>query len=377
MGIAVEFENVSKHYKGTNNAATNKGGVSNLSIQIPDGQFTSILGGSGSGKTTTLRLIAGLLQPDSGCISIDSAVVAYYKTFLPANQRDLAMVFQSYALWPHLNVFENVAFGLRVRKMARTTITAMVTEMLALVGMLKYANRRPGELSGGQQQRVALARSLVLKPKLLLLDEPLSNLDAELRVQMRAQLKHLQRTTGVTFVYVTHDQEEALALSDYLIVLKDGAILQQGTPSEVYLDPHNALVAKIVSNATLVSGQVGYAANGEIFVETVHDETNQFVRIFGRLGRESTVTEGVKGYCIVRSEAVNAVAPLNHHVNPSKYNILGRVRSVSFIGRANRVEVSIGTDITFVVYDYTKQPLTSGEEVLLTYDPMEVLVLEG
>lgn len=216
--------------------------VDNLDLSIGKGELLALLGPSGCGKTTTMRAIAGLLEPKSGRISIDGRDV----TRTPANKRNVGLVFQSYALFPHLSAFENVAFGLRIRRDNKTKISSKTLAALDSVGLKEFAGRNPAELSGGQQQRLALARSLVMQPKLLLLDEPLSNLDARLRLEMRSELQRVQLQTGVTMVFVTHDQSEALALADRIVVMKDGKIIQTGVPEEIYNKPESAFVADFV-----------------------------------------------------------------------------------------------------------------------------------
>lgn len=213
--------------------------VPDLDLDIRKGELIALLGPSGCGKTTTMRAIAGLMTPQSGTIHIDGNDV----TRVPANKRGIGLVFQSYALFPHLNAFENVAFGLRLRKLPEAVITAGVEKGLQTVGLAHLAERKPAEMSGGQQQRLSLARSLVMEPKVLLLDEPLSNLDARLRLDMRTELQRVQRDTGVTMVFVTHDQSEALALADRIVLMKDGLIEQIGTPSELYNQPRTKFAA--------------------------------------------------------------------------------------------------------------------------------------
>ena len=213
--------------------------VPKLNLDIQKGELLTLLGPSGCGKTTTMRAIAGLLNPRSGTIVIDGADV----TKVPANKRGVGLVFQSYALFPHLSAFENVAFGLRLRKISNGEIKRRVGQSLETVELGEFANRKPSELSGGQQQRLSLARSLVLEPKIMLLDEPLSNLDARLRLDMRSELQRLQRNSGITMVFVTHDQGEALALADRVILMKDGLIEQMGTPAELYNTPTTVFAA--------------------------------------------------------------------------------------------------------------------------------------
>jgi ABC-type Fe3+/spermidine/putrescine transport system ATPase subunit len=224
---SVRLDNVTRRY------TEGGGGVTAFSCTIRDGEFFALLGPSGCGKTTTLRIIAGLETPDAGRVYIEDEDV----TALPPEKRNAAMVFQSYALFPHLNVFENVAFGLRARKAPKGSIPAAVEEALSYVQMEGMGKRAVTELSGGQQQRVALARAIAVKPRILLMDEPLSNLDAELRHSTRAQLAEVQKRLGITAIYVTHDQEEALALADRIALLKDGQCHQIGTPEEVLHQP--------------------------------------------------------------------------------------------------------------------------------------------
>lgn len=213
--------------------------VPELNLDIKEGELIALLGPSGCGKTTSMRAIAGLLTPTSGRITIDGVDV----TRVPANNRGIGLVFQSYALFPHLSAFENVAFGLRLKKMPEPQIRAKTEAGLATVGLTGFETRKPAEMSGGQQQRLALARSLVMEPKVLLLDEPLSNLDARLRLEMRNELQRVQKQTGITMVFVTHDQSEALALADRIVLMKDGKIEQLGTPAELYAEPATAFAA--------------------------------------------------------------------------------------------------------------------------------------
>jgi iron(III) transport system ATP-binding protein len=236
--------------------------VSDLSLDIKDGQFVTLLGPSGCGKTTTLRLIAGYLTPDHGTIHVGDRLLSSPAQVVPPDSRGMGMVFQNYAVWPHKTVYENVVFGLKLRKIPAQAARRKVEDMLALVNLSGLQNRFPNELSGGQQQRVALARSLVVEPAILLLDEPLSNLDAKLREHMRGELKALQRRIGITFVYVTHDQAEALALSDQIAVIDRGRLQQFGTPFEVYARPTNRVVADFMGLVNLVPGKVLDVRNG-------------------------------------------------------------------------------------------------------------------
>ena len=226
-----------------------------------DGEFVTLLGPSGCGKTTMLRIIAGFEKPTSGEVYIDDLQVSGGKAFVPPEKRGIGMVFQNYAVWPHMNVFENVAYPLRVRKQDRETVRSAVNRVLETVHLTPYAERLPAQLSGGQQQRVALARALVTVPRLLLLDEPLSNLDAKLRESMRFEIKEIQRQTGITVVYVTHDQTEAMAMSDRIFLLNGGAVQQSGTPAEIYCSPATPFAADFLGRVDFFKGE---AADGRI-----------------------------------------------------------------------------------------------------------------
>jgi len=232
--------------------------VETVTFTVPAGQQLTLLGPSGCGKTSTLRAVAGLETPTSGVIRVGGAPLydSRLGTNVPAELRGMSMVFQSYAIWPHMTVFDNVAYGLRVRKEPNATLKEKVHHALDLVKMASYASRNASALSGGQQQRVALARAISFSPSVLLFDEPLSNLDAKLRSEMRIELRELQRRLGVTSLYVTHDLEEALAMSDQIVVMRAGVIEQMGTPSEIYNYPRTAFVADFVGSANLIGGEI-------------------------------------------------------------------------------------------------------------------------
>jgi iron(III) transport system ATP-binding protein len=271
----LKVENLSKRYVSAD--GTPGGGVFGASFTVEHGEFFTLLGPSGCGKTTTLRSIAGLEQPDAGRISLGDVVVfdGARGLSVPMYDRDIGMVFQSYAIWPHLNVFENTAYPLRVsrtRKYSKREIADKVGRALEMVGLADFIHRPSTQLSGGQQQRLALARAFTREPSLLLLDEPLSNLDAKLREQMRSELKRLQRETGVTAIYVTHDQSEALALSDRIAVMNNGLIQQLGRPGDIYERPNSEFVASFVGKTNLFRGQLAGAApeGGRAAVNTPH-----------------------------------------------------------------------------------------------------------
>lgn len=245
MNPLLSFQSVSKAYNDEKI-------LDGIDLQIESGHFYTLLGPSGCGKTTILKLIAGFEQPDDGTIIYQNQAI----TALPPNKRKVNTVFQDYALFPHLNVFENVAFGLRVKKKDKQTIAQKVKEALALVKLTGYEQKNIADMSGGQKQRVAIARAIVNEPEILLLDESLSALDLKLRTQMQYELRDIQARLGITFVFVTHDQEEALALSDYIFVMKDGKIQQFGTPNDIYDEPVNRFVADFIGESNIVEGRM-------------------------------------------------------------------------------------------------------------------------
>ncbi len=254
----VRLERISKIYT---DPKTGKAfyAVKDVSVDIEPGSFVTLLGPSGCGKTTTLRMIAGFESPDEGEIYLGDQAI----NELTPNKRDTAMVFQSYALFPHYNVYDNVAYGLKLRKVPKHEMDERVARILSLVELTGMESRMTNQLSGGQQQRVALARALVVEPGVLLFDEPLSNLDAKLRVSMRTEIRRIQQTLGITAIYVTHDQSEAMALSDRIIIMKDGVIAQTGTPKEIYYHPCSEFVADFIGEANFLDGEVLSVADGE------------------------------------------------------------------------------------------------------------------
>ncbi len=239
--------------------------VDGVSLNIEKGELVTLLGPSGCGKTTTLRLIAGFEFPTAGVISLDGQTI----NDLPPHRRGMSMVFQSYAIFPHLNVFENIAYGLNVQRCSQTEIKRRAARVLDLVELTGLENRAPNQLSGGQQQRVALARALVMEPKVLLMDEPLSNLDAKLREQMRTEIRRIQKRLGITSVYVTHDQVEAMTLSDRVVVMNAGRVEQVGSPSEIYRRPQTRFVADFIGRANFVEGTVRERRNGCLILDAL------------------------------------------------------------------------------------------------------------
>ena len=275
--------------------------LDNISLEISKGEFITLLGSSGCGKTTTLRIIAGLEQPDAGSVWLDGREV----TGLEPNQRDVNTVFQNYALFPHMNVAENIGYGLKLKKVPKSEIRKKVSQMLELVQLEGYEKRKPSELSGGQKQRVAIARALVNNPKILLLDEPLGALDLQLRRAMQIELKHLQKKLGITFIYITHDQEEAINMSDRIAVMRDGRIEQIGTPDEIYNHPKTSYVATFVGNANILHG-VAESIQGENAIVKIGND-----RVIVKLetsqqntGAKQHLTAGENVTLAVRSENI-------------------------------------------------------------------------
>lgn len=276
-----------------------------VTLTIESGEFFTLLGPSGCGKTTILRVIAGLEIPDSGQVFFDSREV----TWTPPHARGTGMVFQNYALWPHMKVFENVAYGLRVQKKKTEDVKERVKSVLELVQLEGLEDRFPTQLSGGQQQRVALARALVIEPKVLLLDEPLSNLDARLRIEMREELTTIQKKFGITAIYVTHDQEEALVLSDRLAIVNKGAVFQTGTPREIYAAPNSLFVTTFIGRGTLFPGAVQAVVGKHLTVAADNGMTITGVR--SESSRE--MSTGQRGICVIRPESFLVEPPRKDH----------------------------------------------------------------
>ncbi len=279
----VRLEHISKIYK---DPKTGKDfyAVKDANLEITPGSFVTLLGPSGCGKTTTLRMIAGFESPDEGEIYLGGEPI----NALTPNKRDTAMVFQSYALLPHYNIYDNVAYGLKLRKLDKATIKEKVTNILKLVGLEGMEARMTNQLSGGQQQRVALARALVLEPGVLLFDEPLSNLDAKLRVSMRTEIRRIQQEAGITAIYVTHDQSEAMALSDQIIIMEKGVVSQIGTPQEIYYHPANEFVADFIGEANFLRGTLR-EKRGDLGTVTVEGSPVEVAGV-GGIGQGSTCT---------------------------------------------------------------------------------------
>jgi len=297
--------------------------VRDFSLTIEPGEFVTFLGPSGCGKTTLLRVLAGLERPDAGDIRIDGKSIRA----LPPHRRNIGMVFQNYALFPHMSVFENVAYPLRVRRHAGERVQAEVPIALRTVGLEEMASRLPGQLSGGQQQRVALARALVMHPDLLLFDEPLSNLDAKLRVQVRGDLRRLQKHLGTTAIYVTHDQDEAMSLSDRVVVMNAGRVEQVGSPEEIYARPASLFVASFVGQVNALPGRIVGRADEHVVVETLG------VRM--PVPNPNCSTDDV--LVLIRPEALRITAP------PGTAGNAGVVEEVEYRGDRVEYRIRIGT----------------------------------
>ncbi len=356
MGIIVE--NLVKRFDGRTI-------IDHVSFEIADGELVSLLGPSGCGKTTTLRCIAGLETPEEGRITIDGEVVFDHRTdtMLEPWHRSIGMVFQSYAIWPHLTVFENVAFPLRVRRLPRADIAPFVTRALNMVGLGDLAERSAQLLSGGQQQRVAVARAIVHSPSVLLFDEPLSNLDAKLRDQTRAEIRRLQRELKVATVYVTHDQAEALSLSDRILVMRDGAIRQSGTPEQIYGQPLDMFVADAVGAANFF----------DIDVHSITDDNLQgiapdgsTIRAIGRPTRTGTARVMVRPDRLLITADRNAadLATLNH--------LDGTVRQRLFLGGHFEYAVAVG-DIVLRVFSSVE--IAEQMPVVVSFEPRDCIVV--
>ena len=330
--------------------------VKDTSLTIQPGSFVTLLGPSGCGKTTTLRMIAGFESPDEGEIYLgDEAINA-----LTPNKRDTAMVSQSYALLPHYNVFDNVAYGLKLRKVPKDEIKRRVMAILDLVELTGMEGRMTNQLSGGQQQRVALARALVIEPSVLLFDEPLSNLDAKLRVSMRTEIRRIQQRVGITAIYVTHDQSEAMALSDQIIVMKNGVVEQMGTPQEIYYHPKNEFVADFIGEANFLRGTMTGRENGHAVIRVEGHDMPVADRPDMEPGREYTI--------VLRPEAA--------HLS-DEGGVPCRVSLSCFMGSYQNYHVQLG-DIRIALTEYNpqnKRIYNVGEECRLVFEPDEVHVL--
>ena len=351
----VRLEHISKIYQ---DPKTGKDfyAVKDTTLDIEPGTFVTLLGPSGCGKTTTLRMIAGFESPDEGEIYLGGEPI----NELTPNKRDTAMVFQSYALLPHYNVFDNVAYGLKIRKLPKAEIKEKVTNILKLVELEGMESRMTNQLSGGQQQRVALARALVLEPGVLLFDEPLSNLDAKLRVTMRTEIRKIQQKVGITAIYVTHDQSEAMSISDKIIIMSNGRVEQIGTPQEVYYQPNSRFVADFIGEANFLDARVKAAKEGkaDILVSGQEMTVNNYV----------DAKPGEDVLLVLRPEAVRL---------SDTGQLPGEVILSTFMGAYQYYHLRVG-DITVQITEYNpvgKKIFRVGDKAALAFDPAGVYIL--
>lgn len=354
-GLMVKLQHLVKQF-GTQTV------VQDLSLDIEKGEFLTLLGPSGCGKTTTLRMIAGFEQPTSGEIMLDGQYVQH----LAAYQRDVNTVFQSYALFPHLNAYDNVAFGLRVKKVPKQEIERRVRDALRLVQLEEYARRKPEQLSGGQRQRIAIARALVNNPKVLLLDEPLGALDQKLRKQMQVELKHLQKQLGITFVFVTHDQEEALTMSDRIGVMNKGYLEQVGTPAEIYERPSTRFVAEFIGETNLLNGKVRSRDHRHMLIEC---EGMQVKAPAAAIAENEAVTVAIRP-----EKSVLSLEPAR---DAELVQIKGRLTERIYCGGSTRTVVTLHNGQPFIALEKTDQllPAAVGDELYVHWQPSHGVVV--
>ena len=326
----LNLENVTKLFPGRGGEGEVTA-VDDISLEIAKGELVTLLGPSGCGKTTTLRMIAGFEFPTSGDIFLDNQEI----NNLPPHKRDMSMVFQSYAIFPHLSVYENVAYGLKVAKVSKKETQERVDKTLALVELSGYEKRAPNQLSGGQQQRVALARALIMEPKVLLMDEPLSNLDAKLREQMRGEIRRIQQLINITSVYVTHDQVEAMTISDRIVVMNEGRIEQVGTPTEIYRHPRSRFVADFIGRANFVPGVVQSPENGQLTIDLMGCTLSV-------AGADDQYSSGTDVTVVIRPEMMV--------LNPSDgAHVDGIVKRSSYLGDVVEYDVQVGEQMLSLV----------------------------
>ena len=347
--------------------------VDGVSLQVAAGEFLTLLGPSGCGKTTTLRMIAGFERPTAGTIAIDGTDV----TNRAPNQRNVGMVFQSYALFPNMNVAGNIGYGLKIRKRSKSDIDRRVGELLELIHLEGRGDRFPWQLSGGQQQRVALARALAIEPTVLLLDEPLSALDAKIRVALRHEIREIQRQLGITTVYVTHDQEEALELSDRIVVMSEGRIEQIGTPFEIYNFPATAFVASFVGTLNAMEARIVDAAAGRLSLGGHEVRTTS--ELTGSAGQAVTVALRPEMIALTSPDGSNVVAVSPGAEMSGTNRLPGTVADVAFLGSVVRVRTTVGPDAIPVFVDTFNNPNLAvppaGSPVVLGFPPEACLVL--
>jgi spermidine/putrescine transport system ATP-binding protein len=358
---AIELRRVVKEFQGRGEVVA---AVRDVSVAIAEGEFFSLLGPSGCGKTTTMRMIAGFEEPTSGTVHLHGTDV----TLTPAHKRQVNMVFQSYALFPHMNVFDNVAFGLRRKNTPKKEVTDRVTDMLGIVGLEGYGQRRPREMSGGQQQRVALARALVNHPRALLLDEPLGALDLKLRQSMQIELKRIQREVGITFIYVTHDQGEALTMSDRIAVMNAGVIEQLAAPRDIYEHPKTRFVAGFIGTSNLLSGTVASAQGDDSVIEFGPGERIIVPGAGVQPGEHLEIT--------IRPEKITLSAGESALTSARSCALRGTVTEAVYLGTSTNYNVTTSSGAEVVVFAQNSSAATAagpepqrGDAVWLHWDP--------
>ncbi|MBU2621253.1 MAG: ABC transporter ATP-binding protein [Proteobacteria bacterium] len=356
----IEIRNLFKRYKKVT-------AVNRIQLEVNEGELLTLLGPSGCGKTTTLRCIAGLEKPEEGDIIIDGKPM-FSEGFVQPAKRGIGMMFQNYAVWPHMKVYNNIVYGLRLQKISRQSIKEKAKDVVELVGLQGLEDRYPGQLSGGQQQRVALARALIRNPKVLLLDEPLSNLDAKLREKMRFEIKSLVKRMGITSVYVTHDQAEAMVISDRIVVMEKGNIVQIGPPHEIYEKPANRFVADFIGAMNFIPGDVVRVLPGanEVYVRTEFSE-----KILCRSTRGEEMTPGQKVYASIRPEDVEVFTEPPQAVE----NLFrGTIAHKAYLGNFLFLFVKINGTMIRVQAPH-QLPQEEGHELYLSLNPQKCLVL--
>jgi ABC-type Fe3+/spermidine/putrescine transport system ATPase subunit len=342
--------------------------VDDISVEFRDGEMTSVLGPSGCGKTTTLNLIAGFIEPDRGSIHFGERLIADpgRGVAVPSNKRDIGMVFQSYALWPHLRVGENVAYGLKMRKVPRAERDDAARRALQRVRLEAYCDRYPHELSGGQQQRVALARAIAYAPQILLFDEPLSNLDATLREEMRLEIKDIHREVGITSIYVTHDQAEAMSLSDRIVVMGEGQVLQIGSPRELYEEPADVRVARFLGRTNLFDARI---VSRDVPLARVEIEGSK-QPLLCRAPAGST--PNMRGSLSVRPEAV-----LVRPADAAEPGLPGRVCAAIYLGSASQLRITLDSGKMIEAQQPTQDAWNVGDAVSVAFDPPRCFFIAG
>jgi len=349
--------------------------VLDFNILIEQGEFVTLLGPSGCGKTTTLRCVAGLERPDGGEIHIGDKLVASHPKdiYLNPEERNIGMVFQSYAVWPHMTVFNNVAYGLKVRKVSKTETRKKTMRALELVGLDQQADRYATKLSGGQRQRVALARAIVYEPNVILFDEPLSNLDAKLREQMRDEIVRLQKEVGITSIFVTHDQSEALVMSDRVVVMDKAVIQQVGNPQDIYANPANAFVANFIGVTSLLEGKI-LARDGNICDLEIPSKNNQSPLRIQAAGAPGT-SAGENVYVSLRPEDI--VLHINEPTGTDNGNIVeAKIIDTVYLGSFLECRVDVSGHEVNIQIDHFEQ-LSKGQKVFISIQPEHVLCLES